>query len=130
MPISDIELLRNGEVVDTVRGDGKQRRLKFTRTVSMNKSGWLGVQTRAQYGRTPVRRPFPFAATMPVRVKVDGKPVRSRRDAEYFIAWIDKSLARALQQAAWNNEQERDDTRKLYAEARARMERRRDEASE
>jgi hypothetical protein len=52
--------------------------------------------------------------------------VRSREDADFFLDWMDKSLARAMQQAAWNNEQEREDTRKLYAEAKARMLKRRE----
>jgi hypothetical protein len=64
---------------------------------------------------------------MPVWVTVGGRPVRSREDAEYFVQWIDKSLARAMQQEAWNNEQEREETRRLYEEARSRMAARRDE---
>jgi hypothetical protein len=128
MPVESVSVLRNGEVVETVRGDGKQRRLKFSRTVTVDRSGWLGVETRARYARTPIRRPFPFAATMPVWVTLDGRPARSRRDAEYFIAWMEKSLSRAMAQEAWNNQQERDDTRELYEEAKRRMERRRDEA--
>lgn len=130
MPVLSIDLLRNGEIVETVRGDGKQRTIKVSRTVKSSRSGWVGVQTRAQYARTPIRRPFPFAATMPVWVTVDNKPVRSRRDAEYFLAWMDKSLASAMEQPAWNNEQEKEATRKLYTQARALLERRRNEAVE
>ena len=59
---------------------------------------------------------------------VGGKPIRSRADAEHFIAWMDETLARArAMEDAWNNEEERADIRALYAEARARMEARRDE---
>jgi hypothetical protein len=92
----------------------------------VTESGWFGVQTRAQYGRTPIRRPFPFAATMPVWVTVGGKPVRSREDADFFVQWMDKSLARAMREGPWNNDQEREDTRRLYEEARARMLKRRE----
>jgi hypothetical protein len=55
--------------------------------------------------------------------------VRSRQDAEYFAAWIDRTLQQALALPAWNNESERDALRKLYADARKRMEARRDEAN-
>ena len=44
---------------------------------------------------------------MPVWVTVDGRPVRSREDAEYFMAWIDKTLQQALALPAWNNESEK-----------------------
>ena len=65
---------------------------------------------------------------MPVWVSVGDEPLRSKEDAQYFVEWIDKTLERALALPSWNNEQEREETRKLYAEARARMGRRRDEA--
>ena len=69
----------------------------------------------------------PFAATMPVWVTVAGRPARSRQDAAYFAAWIDRTLAQALALPTWNNGSEKDAVRKLYAEARQKMEARRDE---
>ena len=84
-------------------------------------SGWISMQVRAQYARDPIRRPFPFAATMPVWIKVGGKPVRSKVDADYFVDWMDRTLARAMKEDAWNNEEERAETRRLYEEARAKM---------
>ena len=117
MPILDVELLWKGKPIKTVKGEAGQRTLRFTMPAEVTESGWFGVQTRAQYGRTPIRRPFPFAATMPVWVIVGGKPVRSREDADFFVQWMDKSLARAMQESAWNNDQEREDTRRLYQEA-------------
>ena len=82
------------------------------------------MQIRAHYGRTPIRRPFPFAATMPVWIIIGGKAVRSRADAQYFTAWMDRTLKQALAQSAWNNEDERQQTRRLYADAAARMKQR------
>jgi len=87
------------------------------------------VRTRTQYARHPIRRPYPFAATNPIRAFVDGQPIRSRADAEHFIEWMDRTLERALaMEDAWNNEGEKEAIRKLYAEARARLVARRDEA--
>jgi hypothetical protein len=130
MPIMDVELLWKGKVIKTVKAEPGQHKLRFTTPAEVDGSGWFAVRTRAQYGRTPIRRPFPFAATMPVWVVAGGKPVRSAEDADFFVAWIDKSLNRAMQQTAWNNDQEREQTRRLYEEARARMLTRRAEATE
>jgi hypothetical protein len=58
---------------------------------------------------------------MPVWITVDGKPVRSRADAEHFVQWMDRTLDRALQENAWNNDAERTDTQALYRQARAKM---------
>ncbi len=120
-PIRSIELLQNNKVIAMLEPKGSQLRARLVKTVSVDRSGWFAVRVKAAYARHPIRRPYPFAATMPVWVTVGGQPVRSREDAGYFVAWIDKTLQRAMAQQAWNNEEERDATRKLYAEARARM---------
>ncbi|MBI3696536.1 MAG: CehA/McbA family metallohydrolase, partial [Acidobacteria bacterium] len=121
MPVESIELLHNGEVIETLKPTGKPLKARFEKTVSIDHSGWYAIRTRAQYARHPIRAPYPFAATMPVWVTVDDKPVRSKKDADYFVAWIDRTLERALKTGPWNNEQEKDEVRKLYTEARARM---------
>jgi TolB protein len=126
MPILDVEVLWKGKPIKTMKAEQGQRKLSFTMPAEVTGSGWFGVQTRAQYGRTPVRRPFPFAATMPVWVISGDKPVRSPEDANFFVQWMEKSLARAMQETAWNNDQERDETRRLYEEAKARMLKRRE----
>jgi hypothetical protein len=116
--------LHNGQVVETFQAQPNQRKLHIAKSVRMDRSGWISVQTRAQYGRTPIRRPFPFAATMPVWIIIGGKPVRSSADAQYFIDWMDRTLKQALALPAWNNEEEREQTRRLYLEAKTRMQKR------
>ena len=128
-PIELIELLFNGDVVATLEPEGEPLEAVLDEEISVSKSGWFGVRARAEFARHPIRRPYPFAATNPIRVLVDNKPIRSRADAEYFIDWMDRTLERALaMEDAWNNEQEKAEIRELYAEARARMVARRDEA--
>jgi hypothetical protein len=64
-----------------------------------------------------------------VWITVDNKPVRSKPDAEYFVQWIDRTLERAMK-LSFNNEMERNETRKLYEEARAKMVQRAAEAGQ
>ncbi len=117
--IETIDIMHNGKAVFEHKGSGNRETV--TREIEVSKSGWISAQVRAKYGRDPIRRPFPFAATMPVWITVDGKTVRSREDAEYFVKWMDGTLARAMSNEPFNNEQERAETRKLYQEARAKM---------
>ena len=107
-PVESIEVMHNGKPLGAVK------------TVTVDRSGWISVQVKAKYTRDPIRRPYPFAATMPVWITVDGKPVRSKADAEYFVQWIDRTLERAMQ-LSFNNEMERNETRRLYQEARKKM---------
>ncbi|MCZ2148919.1 MAG: CehA/McbA family metallohydrolase [Bryobacterales bacterium] len=114
-PVESIEVMHDGKSLGDVK------------SVTVDHSGWISVQVKAKYARDPIRRPFPFAATMPVWISVGGKPVRSKTDAQYFVDWIDRTLERAMH-LSFNNEQERSETRRLYEEARAKMVRRGEEA--
>jgi hypothetical protein len=116
-PVESIEVMHNGRSLGNVK------------TVTIDRSGWISVQVKAKYTRDPIRRPFPFAATMPVWITVDGKPVRSKPDAEYFVQWIDRTLERAMA-LSFNNESERNETRKLYQQAREKMAQRAAEAGQ
>ncbi|MDQ2899996.1 MAG: CehA/McbA family metallohydrolase [Acidobacteriota bacterium] len=120
-PIETVELLFNNRVVASEKPANRPLRFKFSKTVSPDRSGWYAVRVRAAYRRHPIRRPYPFAATMPIWVAVGNRQIRSKEDADYFVNWIDGTLSKALALDAWNNERERADTRKLYADARARM---------
>ena len=116
-PVESIEVMHNG------------RSLGDVKTVTLDRSGWISVQVKAKYTRDPIRRPFPFAATMPVWITVDNKPVRSKADAEYFVEWIDKTLDRAMK-LSFNNAEEKEATAALYREARAKMVQRAAEAGQ
>lgn len=120
-PITEINVMHNGQIARTIKPEKPENRTRVNKTVEIERSGWVSLQVRAQYTRDPIRRPFPFAATMPVWVTVDNKPVRSRKDAQHFLDWMDRTLARALQQDAWNNEAEKEQTRELYQQAREKM---------
>jgi len=121
-PIASVDLLHDNRVVAQEKPAGRPLKVRFRKTVTADHSGWFAVRVMAEPARHPLRRAYPFAATMPVWLIVDGRPPRSREDARYFIRWMDATLEKALALRAWNNESEREQTRKLYAEARARME--------
>jgi hypothetical protein len=119
--IESIEVMHNGKSAAALKPESAVNRAELAREIDVDHSGWISAQVRARYGRDPIRRPFPFAATMPVWVTVDGKPVRSREDALYFADWMDRTLNRAMTAGAFNNETERDEVRSLYAEAKRKM---------
>ncbi len=150
-PIESIELLRDGNVIAKLesRGDPQAR---LEQTVTIDASGWLAARVRSRPTGKSIRKPVPWAATMPVWITVDGKPVRFRADADFLIEWLDRSLARAFgkpltaaEQAQfsaaqktlgvppsspihWNNEAEKQEVRRLYGEARKLLVERRAEA--
>jgi hypothetical protein len=129
MPIESIELLFNNKVVGKLEPTGEAQIATLNEEVTIEGSGWFAVRTRAKYARHPIRRAFPFAATMPVRVIVDQKPIRSHEDAQFFIDRLDGVLKQAIETGPWNTEAEKEDIKRQYAEARAKLVQRQQEAA-
>jgi TolB protein len=144
-PVETVELVHNGRVIESATGG------ELRKTFTTDGSGWLAARVRAKPIRN-IRKPVPWAATMPVWISVGNRPVRSRADAQFFIDWLDRTLAQVTGAAmsaeerakraaaektlgvppataiAWNNDTEKEEVRALYQEARALLVKRRDEA--
>jgi TolB protein len=85
-PLSRVELVSNGEVVAT--GSLSTNRLRGTieQPVKIERSGWLSFRA---FGDNKGE-----AHTGPIYVEVSGKATASRKDAEYFLQWIDRLEAK------------------------------------
>ena len=67
---------------------------------------------------------LPFGTTSPIYVTVGERPIRSRDDARYFLAWIDRLRANVTAFSDWNDERERAEALATIEKARAEFERR------
>jgi hypothetical protein len=94
-PIENIELLLNGQVIGALKPAENAPKACLEKMVKVNRSGWLAARAQAQAVRS-IRKPVPWAATMPVWVTVGHQPVRSGKDAQFFIDWLDRTLATAM----------------------------------
>jgi Tol biopolymer transport system component len=121
VPVDHLELIRNGRVIVTIPASTS---VDTTLAVEVSESGWYVLRARAQRPRLPVLDLYPFASTSPVYVQVGDNPVRSRADAEYFLAWISTMEATVRSNTRWNTPAERDATLHMIAAARAEFTRR------
>ena len=117
--IDHVEVVRNGEVVATVPLSKDSTAASGVVALEATQSGWYVLRAWSPTPRYPILDVYPFSSTSPVYVTVAGKPVRSSKDAEYFLAWIDRVAAAAGRHADWNSQAERDAGLARIAEARA-----------
>jgi hypothetical protein len=96
-----LELIRNGEVVQTVEcsGDVTQKRsLKFT----VDGPCWFLVRAIAD-----VKETFRFASTAPWFVETDQTKHRvSRRSAQFFLDWVEERIGRVKANVADESERQ------------------------
>jgi TolB protein len=86
--------------------------------VAIEKSGWCVVRASSDKSEYPILDNYVYATTSPIYVTVDGKRAASHNDAEYFVAWMDRTLAMASKYAYWNSDAEKEFALKRLAEAK------------
>jgi hypothetical protein len=118
VPVDQLEIVANGEVVATVPLSGDRTSATQTVKLKVERSGWYTLRASAEGSRAPVLDIYPFATTSPIYVTVADTPVRSAADALYFIAWIDRLRAAALAHPGWNSTEERDEVMARLQKAR------------
>jgi hypothetical protein len=125
VPIDHLEIIANGQVVADVLLASDRTRADTLLWLPVQGSGWFLLRARSDRAMYPVLDLYPYATTSPVYVTVAGAPIRSAEDAEYFIRWIDRVAASAVQSQDWNTDAERAAVLDMMRRARAEFEKRR-----
>ncbi|MDP2983548.1 MAG: CehA/McbA family metallohydrolase [Candidatus Latescibacter sp.] len=86
--IKTIYILVNGETVSSQSYGGSTEAVLSTE-IALSRSSWIAARVEGN----SAGRFYGNAHSAPVYVTVDGKPIRSRSDALYFVNWIDKHIA-------------------------------------
>jgi hypothetical protein len=80
-PVSVIEIIHNGEVVDTI-ATGAATPVTFRRRLSFESGGWFLVRAIADVEQT-----FRFASTAPFFLNRESEVRISRNSSEFFLNW-------------------------------------------
>jgi len=86
--------------------------------VPVSTSGWYLLRARGNGPAYPILDVYPYATTSPIYVTVGKQPIRSRADAEYFIAWINRLEAGVRAYPHWNTDVEKDHALTTIRQAR------------
>jgi hypothetical protein len=125
VPVDHLEIVRNGEVLMQIPLSGDRTKISISVQVPVRGSGWYLLRARGNEPAYPILDFYPYATTSPIYVTVARQPIRSPRDATYFVAWIGRLEAAVLGSKDWNTEAEKSKVLTSIREARAEFERRR-----
>jgi len=123
VPIDHLEVICNGRVVRDLKLNADRESANIEETIPISRSGWCLLRAWSDKAEHPVLDVYPYATTSPIYVNVDGSPTKSKEDAAYFAAWIDRLSEAAKSNQDWNNEAEKtsvmtmlDSARRIFAE--------------
>ncbi|MEO8090322.1 MAG: CehA/McbA family metallohydrolase [Gemmatimonadales bacterium] len=124
VPVDQLEIVRNGTVIASVPLSGDRTTVSARIPLPVRGSGWYLLRARGHGPVYPILDVYPYATTSPIYVTVAGQPIRSPRDASYFLAWVARLEVAALASKDWNTEEEKASALADIREARAEFERR------
>jgi dipeptidyl aminopeptidase/acylaminoacyl peptidase len=122
VPVDHLEIVRNGQVLMEIPLTGDRTRISTSVRLPVRGSGWYLVRARGNGPSYPILDVYPYATTSPIYVTVARQPIRSPKDASYFVAWISRLEAAALANKDWNTEEEKASTLASIRQARAEFE--------
>jgi TolB protein len=121
VPIDHLEVICNGKVVRELKPNADRESADIEDTIPVTRSGWCLLRAWSDKAEHPVLDIYPYATTSPIYVSVDGSDTKSKEDAAYFVAWIDRLSTAAKTNQNWNNDTEKnsvmnmlDSARKIY----------------
>jgi hypothetical protein len=116
-PLSKVRIYRNGQIFREVPIQGDGRSVSFQEDVRVAESSWFSLYVEGPPYRL-LDAEFPQATTNAIRVYTGGRKIRNRASAQYFIAWIEKLRASAIEWPYWRSSKESDHVLAQFDEAR------------
>ena len=122
VPIDKLEILVNGEVVETSRPSGDGTRMEVSVSVDVPGSGWVAARAIGSKHRY-VGDNYPFAQTSPVYVEREGAPFALAEDARFLLEVVNELWRRVEARDAWPSATEKETYLRAVEEARSAYQR-------
>jgi TolB protein len=119
VPVDHLEVVCNGKVAQNLKLEGARDVGDASGTIPLNESGWCVLRAWSEKADYPVMDNYTYATTSPVYVTIAGKRPYSREDADYFKAWIDRTIEITDKYPDWNSTEEKQEVLKKLRDARA-----------
>ncbi len=111
-PLDSLEIVVNGQVVESVPGDGSHS-LRLRKSIKTRNSVWVAARAFEQSKQTVV-----FGQTSPIHFLRNGVSVRVPADIRFWLNKVDQLIARARTQEGFAAEAHRKATLQVYELAR------------
>jgi TolB protein len=119
VPVDHLEVVCNGKVAQILKLEGTSDFADASGTVPVNESGWCVLRAWSEKAEYPVMDNYAYATTSAVYVTVGGKRAFAKEDADYFVAWIDRTIQITDQYPDWNSAEEKEGVMKILRDAKA-----------
>jgi TolB protein len=107
VPVDHLDLVCNGRIARALIRGKAVAQGDYSGKLSLPRSGWCLLRASTDGARYPVLDNYVYATTSPIYVDIAGRKQRSRADADFFIAWIDRVAESTAAYPHWNSPMEK-----------------------
>jgi hypothetical protein len=151
LPYDRLEIVRNGDVISSATPSGPHHQAEIHFEYPVRASGWIAARAMEDMHRYPAvefdrvhsaegtllsslfgtRRPENvFAHSSAVYAILDGKPIRSQDDAQYYIRYLEQAIEWLKQEARFASPEDKKSSIEAFQQGKALYEKRAREARE
>jgi TolB protein len=123
--LSALELIVDGNVVRSEPCPAKQGESdvvikQLVADIALERSSWVALRARGPESRHVFDGPA-WAHTSPIFVTVAGKPIASKKDAAFFVEWIDRLIDSMGRRNRYAKPEDRQRVEALFRRAQTRF---------
>jgi Tol biopolymer transport system component len=107
VPVDHLEVVCNGKVAQELKLNGARDSADLAGTIPISESGWCVLRAWSEKAEYPVMDNYTYATTSPIYITIAGKRAYSEEDAQYFMAWIDRTIEITDKYPDWNSAKEK-----------------------
>jgi hypothetical protein len=107
VPVDHLEVVCNGNVAQELKLEETHETADLSGTIPLSESGWCVLRAWSDKAQYPVMDKYAYATTSPIYISMANKRAYSKKDAEYFEAWIDRSIDVTSSYPDWNSPDEK-----------------------
>lgn len=117
VPLTQVEVLLNGEVVDSIDVQEMELPFEFSFPVTVQDNGWIAVRAIGPHSKY-LMDSYAFAQTTPVYILRDGQRYTSSEDALFLRDVVDALWNSVNERDLWDSQADKERYRRAVDEAR------------
>ncbi|HEY7098292.1 MAG TPA: CehA/McbA family metallohydrolase [Terriglobales bacterium] len=118
VPIDHLQVICNGDIVRDLPIEPDHETADVQDTIELSRSGWCVLRAFSDKAEHPILDIYPYGTTSPIYITVAGSKPDAKKDAAFFIAWIDRLTEYASANKDWDTDAEKTQTLGLLGRAR------------
>ena len=119
LPMEALEIVMNGEVVATQEPARGGLGVKLSKEITINEGAWVAARVRGPFHRYLVNDTYLYAHTSPVYITVEGKRVGLKKDAQFFVEWIDQLIGMVEDRGRYASDDQKQEVIALFKKGRS-----------